>query len=306
MVHGIHQSFLNGIHRVADKTTGFRTALMFEHLFTHGPVFDVPQSFPDLFVNRPQKRFLDQFIATRTGRENHHFDLGTWHESSRIFMKEQQAYIPRFQELICPIDDIHLTTQIDKRHLTRLTSQITADFLQIQTNHRQPQIIDIRTLALSIIKRHRSRKAKQLLFILAVRLQFNRAGIPADEIVILFVLRRHCPRSLVRSIQSTGSPQDDQMSSLDLFNTQHRKVRRLNRLAILQQLTLDQIQLILLQTDWRKDGRPVFIAILTDNHIAAAEILEVIRKRAQSSNDRIGIPASFVLNAIPFDPSLAK
>lgn len=50
----------------------------------------------------------------------------------------------------------------------------------------------------------------------------------------------------------------------------------------------------------------MFVAVLPDDNITTAEVLKVIRKNAQSLDDRVGIPARLVLDPISFDGSTVR
>jgi hypothetical protein len=101
-------------------------------------------------------------------------------------------------------------------------------------------------------------------------------------------------------------PKHQQVPALEDFDTQDREVRRLDQVAVGQQFPLDFVELIVFQSHRRKDRSPVLVAVLANDDIPSAQILKVVRKRAQRLDDRIRIPARLVLDPIPFDRSLPQ
>ena len=119
-------------------------------------------------------------------------------------------------------------------------------------------------------------------------------------------LRSHIFGTRVRSSLTTRCPQHDQIFPREFLNAQHRKVRRLDLIAVLQKFPLDLVQLVVGDTDRRKDRLTVFIAVLPDHDVTAAEILKVIGERAQRADDGIGIPAGLVFDPVLFNSALPE
>ena len=120
------------------------------------------------------------------------------------------------------------------------------------------------------------------------------------------VLGRDFLGSRVRSRLTAGSPEHDQLLTGKLLDAEHGKVGRLDQVAILQKLPLNLVEMILRDTDRRKDRLAACIAILPDDDVAAAEVLEVVGECAQRADEGIRIPPCLVFNPIPFDRALPE
>jgi len=126
-----------------------------------------------------------------------------------------------------------------------------------------------------------------------VRLHFDGAGVAPDEVVVLLPLGGDGTGSLVRTVQSTGGPQHDQVLAFVLLDAQDRKVGR-----------LDRVELVVVQADWREDGLAVFVAILSDDNLTPARVLEVVGESTEGAHHGVRVPARLVLDSVPHDGSL--
>ena len=113
-------------------------------------------------------------------------------------------------------------------------------------------------------------------------------------------------RCRVRTRLTARSPQHDQRFLGKRLDTEHREIRWLNHVGVLQQFSLDFVQLVLGDANWRKDRLAVFVAVLANDDVAAAKILEVIGKRAQRADDRVRIPASLVFDPVTLNGPLPE
>ena len=73
-----------------------------------------------------------------------------------------------------------------------------------------------------------------------------------------------------------------------------------------QQFALNLVQLVVLQTRWRKYGLAIGIAVLSYHHVTTAQIFKVVGIGAQGANDRVWVPSSLVLDALAFDRALTQ
>ena len=81
--------------------------------------------------------------------------------------------------------------------------------------------------------------------------------------------------------------------------------RRLDQVAIPKQFALNLVQLIGVQPNRRKDRLAVGIAVLPDDDVTAAQVLEIVGERAQGAHNGVRIPASLVFDAVAFHRALA-
>ena len=137
-----------------------------------------------------------------------------------------------------------------------------------------------------------------------VRLHFDGAGVAPDEVVVLLPLGGDGTGSLVRTVQSTGGPQHDQVLAFVLLDAQDRKIGRLDQVAVAQQFPLDRVELVVVQADWREDGLAVFVAILSDDNLTPAQVLEVVGESTEGAHHGVRVPARLVLDSVPHDGSL--
>jgi hypothetical protein len=80
----------------------------------------------------------------------------------------------------------------------------------------------------------------------------------------------------------------------------------LNQVTVLQEFSLDSVDLVSRYTGWRKTRLTGVVTILPDNDVATTEVPEVIGKRADRANDRTRIPALLVLDSLSFDLPLTQ
>ena len=120
--------------------------------------------------------------------------------------------------------------------------------------------------------------------------------------MVFLGLGDHGARRLVRSILSSRGPQDDQVSALELLDAQDREVRGLDQVAVGQQFPLNLVELICLQAGRRKDRLTGVIAILPDDDVAAAQVLEVVGEGTQGSDDGVRIPTRLVFDTVCLRP----
>ena len=90
------------------------------------------------------------------------------------------------------------------------------------------------------------------------------------------------------------------------FHAQSREIRRLDEIAVGLKVLLDLVDGLGIYPHRGKYGSAVFITVLADDDVAAAEILEVVGERAQGADDRIRIPTGLVLNPLAFHMTLAE
>jgi hypothetical protein len=195
-------------------------------------------------------------------------------------VEEKQADVSRLDVLVSPFDKVHLPRQLDEGHLGRVAVQVAADFLQVRLDQRQPQVGEIRLVALAIVERDRRRQPQQFLLVLAVGLDLDGAGVAAEVVMVLLRLGGDGSGSLVRAILPTGRPEHDQVPSFVLLDAQDREVGGLNQVAVGQQLPLNPVELVGLEADGREGRLPVGVTVLPDDDVAAAQILEVVGKGA--------------------------
>ena len=102
------------------------------------------------------------------------------------------------------------------------------------------------------------------------------------------------------------SPQHNKVAILESFQAEDREVGRLDLVAMLQQLALHLVEQIVGQPFWRKYRPARVVTVLPDNNVATSQVLEVVGKRADRAQDRVGVPARLVLDAFPFHGALAE
>lgn len=85
----------------------------------------------------------------------------------------------------------------------------------------------------------------------------------------------------------------------------HGEVRWLDQLAVGQQFLLDLVELVVGQTYRWEDRLAIGIAVLPDHHIAA-QVGEIIGEGTDGAQDRVGVPAGFVFDALALDRALAQ
>src|ERR1700683_4500925 len=76
-------------------------------------------------------------------------------------------------------------------------------------------------------------------------------------------------------------------------------------MAILEQLSLNLVELSVGHADGRKYGLAV-LAVLPDDQVATAEVLEVVSEGAEGAEDGIGIPSGFEFDALDLDDTCVQ
>jgi len=61
-----------------------------------------------------------------------------------------------------------------------------------------------------------------------------------------------------------------------------------------------------LEPDGRENRLPIRVTVLSEDDIAAAQILEVVGEGAQGPDDSVGVPAGLVLDSIALHRPLAQ
>ena len=182
-------------------------------------------------MQRPVERFLDQLSPTWPPRKNHDINLGSREELSGLVVKEEHAHVPGLHELIGPLHDVHLPTQVQQRQLTGILVKLAANLFQVRLNQAGPQIVYIGLATLTIIERHGRSQPQQLSLIRTVRLHFDCAGVASNERAVVFRLGGDVARSLIGTVLSPRTPEHNQMLAFKLFEAQDREVGRLDLVA---------------------------------------------------------------------------
>ena len=73
-----------------------------------------------------------------------------------------------------------------------------------------------------------------------------------------------------------------------------------------EQLLLDSVELVVGEARRRKEGLAIGIAVLPDDHIATAQVCEVVGKCADRAQDRVGVPAGLVFDALTLHGALVQ
>lgn len=73
-----------------------------------------------------------------------------------------------------------------------------------------------------------------------------------------------------------------------------------------QQFALDFVELAIGEADRRVDGLAVDVTILSDHHVAIAQVLEVLGEGTQGTTDRVLVPFGFVFDALALNHALAQ
>ena len=110
----------------------------------------------------------------------------------------------------------------------------------------------------------------------------------------------------VWAVQAIRGPQHDQVLAFVLLDAQDRETGRLDQVAVAQQFPLNGVELVVVQADRGKYRLTVFVAVLADDDVAAAQVLEVVGKSAERSHHGVRVPARLVLNAVALDGSLSE
>ena len=79
------------------------------------------------------------------------------------------------------------------------------------------------------------------------------------------------------------------------------KVSGLDEIANTMQVALERVELMPLESDRWKDRDSVFVAILSNDNVATAQVFKIVRKCAERPDNRSWIPARFEFDPIPFD-----
>ena len=274
VVDGVDQCLLNGCKRVVEDPGGFGPVLLLDDLLADDVVLDVSQGVADLLVDGSTEGLLDQFCAGGSLGEYHDIDLGARQEPLGRLVEEQDADVAGLDEFVAPLDDVHLPRELHERHLRRLSIQAAADFLQVCLDERQSQVFHARNLTEPVVEGDRGREAEQ--FSLVVASGFDRAGVAADVVVVDPVLGGDLLGSLVRSVLAAGCPQHDEVLAFDRFDTEDGEIGRLDQIAGSEEFLLDLVQLVVGHTDGREDRLTVLIAVLADDDVAAAQVLEIV------------------------------
>ena len=168
---------------------------------------------------------------------------------------------------------------MQERHLRRFPIQAAADLLQVRLDERQTQVFDAGLLAEPVVEGDRCREAEQ--FPLVVAPGFDGAGVAADVVVVHPVLGRDLLGSLVRPVLAAGGPQHDEVLAFDRLDAEDGEVGRLDQIAGGEEFLLDFVQLVIGHAHGREDRLAMLVAILADDDVAAAEILEIVGEGAE-------------------------
>jgi hypothetical protein len=84
------------------------------------------------------------------------------------------------------------------------------------------------------------------------------------------------------------------------------KIHRLNQIGVLKQFPLNFVQLVVGHAHGRKYRQTVFVAILPNDDVSAAQILKIVGESAEGSDGGVGIPARLVFDAVPLDRALPE
>ena len=94
------------------------------------------------------------------------------------------------------------------------------------------------------------------------------------------MLGRDFLRSRIRAVLTARCPEYNEILTSEFFDAEHREVGWLNEIAELQQLALNLVDLVRGDANRREEGLPVVIAVLSNDDVSAAEVLEVVCKGA--------------------------
>ena len=297
MIDRIHHRLLDGsIGEIPETLRLWPIGMLEDRLLEIIPL-DEAQSIPRDLAERPLEFLLLKAISSLSLGEPDHIDLSDREESFRMLVEEEKPHILGQRSLARSSNDIHLTTEILHGQISRHLGQLTPHIAQELPYQTRREITDRSLLIHPVIEGDLSRQTDQLP--LRLSLGLHRAGIAADVVMVFLGLSRHLLRHLIGTGQTAGSPEHEERPPLIALYTQVWEIGGLDQIAVSLKLLLDLIELILRNPSGWKDRLTMGITILTDHNIATTQILEVIGKGADRPQDRIGIPASFVLDAVP-------
>ncbi len=304
VIHRVDERLFDRRQGVVEEPRGFRPVGMLDDLLDDDVVPDVGERVANLLVDRSSQNLLDDLVAAGALGEDHHVDLRAGKEFLRRVVEEQDADVTWTDELVAALDDIHQAAEFHQRQLGRLGMQAAADILQIRPDQRQPEILDAGLVALPVVERDGGGQAEQLPLFVALGL--DGAGVAADVVMQNAVLGRDFLGSHVGAVLAAGRPEHDQVLAVDLLDAELGEVGRLDQIAVAEQFPLDLVERTVRDADGREDGLAVVVALLADDDVPAAEILEVIGEGTQGADRRIGVPARLVLDAVAFDGPLSE
>jgi len=79
-----------------------------------------------------------------------------------------------------------------------------------------------------------------------------------------------------------------------------------NQTGNFEEFLLDLVQPVLQETPGREDRASVLVAVLAEDYVAAAEVLEVVGEGDQSPQYSIRIPSGLVLDSVTLDTSTTE
>ena len=279
MIDRVDQGFLNGgVGEVPDPRSLCAVGML-DDCLAQVVALDVAQGFARHPRQWPFEGFFFKAVTARTFGKPDHINLHAGEKPLRRLIEKQQPHVLGPRRFGGAARHVHLPRQRLNRQTRRVRRQCAAHLLQKFQHQGFGKVIHSRRLVVAVVKRHLGGQAQQ--FLLNFPLGFHCAAVAPDVIAPdLVAPGRHRLWRLVRAVLAARRPQHKQLALLKLLNAQHGEIRRLNQLAVRQQLALDFVQLLLWQTQRRKHRLAIGIAILPNHHVAAAEVFKVVGKGA--------------------------
>ena len=150
----------------------------------------------------------------------------------------------------------------------------------------------------AVIKRHVPCQFKELFLVLKCRLDGTRKLADIVSLRRLDILG-NALRAPIGAFAPARRPDNQQTLALVHARLDNRQIDRLDEMTDIQQLLLNHIHLIRLNSLYRKHRPPVLLGN-PNNNISAAPVVNVIGKGAQGVKNLFGVPPFLVLDACPF------
>ena len=135
----------------------------------------------------------------------------------------------------------------------------------------------------------------------------NTTGSATDIAILLCnAFGRDILRNSIWPICPGRAPNDQHLFPINIFHASPRHVVRSNLSIVANHLLQYAINTALIYPDNRSIGNPVFVSIDTNDDVATAKIVNIIRKSTDAMVYRSWIPTGFELNSVGFYPLLVQ
>ena len=307
MVKAIEHHFFQCLVWIIPKSQSLCLSRNFLHRLKKDFSFEESHCLRDNLRHAASESLLPKVIRALdlAFREYNHIHLKILEELFRMLTEHHCSNILQKPVLRWAGKQIHLLQNLLKRLPHHILSQAATGLDKMITKKDKRNVIQRDFRITFLIKRNPPEQIPQ--FVKNFALRNDTAGTTTDIAILLSnAFGSDILRNSIRPVYPGRTPNDQHLFPINIFHASPRHIVRSNLGIVANHLLQYAINTALIYPDNRTIGDPILVGIDTNDDIATAKIVNIIRKSADAMVYRSRIPPGLELNPVGFYPLLVQ